>query len=112
MKSLIKTSPYGVLSFLSELPFVLGAGFALVVYLVATSDILDGGTVRLIFVVGSVVFMLWFVLVLVLAIAGVSFGVVSLVRREKRPLMPIVGMLLNACPLISMILILLKNPVF
>jgi hypothetical protein len=63
-------------------------------------------------VVGSVVFMLWFVLVLVLAIAGVSFGVVSLVRREKRPLMPIVGMLLNACPLISMILILLKNPVF
>ena len=56
--------------------------------------------------------MLWFVLVLVLAIAGMSLGVVSLVRREQRPLMPIVGMLLNACPLVSMILVLLKKPVF
>ena len=112
MKSVYKTSPYGFLSLLSALPFVLGAVFVLVVYLVATSEILDRGTARLIFVVGSVGLMIWFVLVLVLAIAGVSLGVVSLVRREKRPLMPIVGMLLNACPLVSMILILLKKPVF
>jgi hypothetical protein len=112
MKSVFKTSPYGFLSLVSALPLVLGAAFGLIVYLVATWEILDRGTVNLIFVVGSVGLMLWFVLVLVLAIAGMSLGVVSLVRREQRPLMPIVGMLLNACPLVSMILVLLKKPVF
>ena len=107
-----KSSRCSVASLIIALPFILAVVLGCVVFLAASLKLLGSDTFNAIFMVGSIAFMFWFVLVLVCSLAGVILAVVALFRREKRPLMGVLGLILNGCPLILMILILFQHRLF
>jgi hypothetical protein len=107
-----KSSPCGVASLIITLPFILGVAFGLVAFLAAWLKLLGSDTFYVIFMVGSIAFMFWFTIVLVCSLAGVILAVVSFFRREPRPLMGVLGLILNGCPLILMILVLFQHRLF
>jgi hypothetical protein len=107
-----KSSPCRVVSLIIALPFILGVAFGFIVFLAASLKLLGSDAFYAIFMLGSMGFMFWFVLVLICSLAGVILAVVSLFRREKRPLMGVLGLILNGCPLILGILVLFQHQLF
>jgi len=107
-----KSSPCSCVSLIFAFPFVLGVAFGLLIFLGAYFKILNSDSFSVIFMVGSIGFMFWFILVLILSLAGLILAVLGLARREKRPLIAVLGLLLNGCPLILIVLILFKNRLF
>ena len=99
-----KSSPFSVASLVIALPFILGVAFGFVVFLAALLRIFDSDTFYVFFMLGSFGFQYWSLIVLVCSLAGVSLAVVSFFRREQRPLMAVLGLLLNGCPLCLMVL--------
>jgi hypothetical protein len=107
-----KSSPCSVASLIIALPFILSVAFGFVVFLAASLKIFNSDTFYVIFMFGSIVFMFWFVFVLILSLIGVILAAGGLFRREKRPLMAVLGLLLNGCPLILVVLVLFRNRLF
>src|SRR2546423_9616456 len=113
MKSgFFKSSPCSVASLMIAVPFILGVAFGFVVFLAASLGILDSDTFYVLFMLGSIGFMFWFIFVLVCSLAGVILAVVSFFRREKRPLMGVLGLMLNGGPLCLIVLVLFRNRLF
>lgn len=113
MKSgFFKSSPCGGASLIIALPFILGVAFGFVVFLAGALKLLGSDTFYAIFMLGSIAFMFWFIFVLICSLAGVIVAIVSLFRREKRPLVGMLGLILNGCPLILMLLVLFQNRLF
>jgi hypothetical protein len=111
-----KSSPCSGASLIVALPFllsiILSVVFAFLVSLAAGLKLVGSDTLYVIFMVGSMGFMFWFVIVLVVSLVGVILAAVGLFRREKRPLIAVLGLMLNGCPLILMVLVLFRNRLF
>jgi hypothetical protein len=107
-----KTSRCGIASLIVTLPFILGVVFGLLVFLAASLKLVGSDTFYAIFMVGSIGFMFWFIVVLICSLSGAILAVVSLLRREKRPLLGVLGLILNGCPFILMIVVLFQHWLF
>jgi hypothetical protein len=107
-----KSSPCSVASLIIALPFILSIALGFLVFLAGSLKLINSDTFYVIFMVGSMGFMFWFVIVLVSSLVGVILAAVSLYRKEKLPLIAMLGLMLNGCPLILMILVLFRNRFF
>jgi hypothetical protein len=101
--SLFKQSSCAAGSLLSAFIILVACAIVLVIYLAfgILSQTLSYGTLQLIVVLGFFVFVY---LVLILSLLGVVLAGMSLLLREKRPLLAVLGLILNAGPLFLAIL--------
>ena len=104
-----KSSPCSLASLIFSLPFILSLVFGFVVFLAAYLKILSSDAFYVTFMVGSMAFAFWFVIVLICSLVGVMLALAGLFRKEKRPLLAVLGLIVNGCPLVLGILVLFRN---
>jgi hypothetical protein len=104
-----KSSPCSLASLIFPLPFILGLVFGFVVLLAVYLKLLGSDAFYVTFMVGSMAFAFWFVIVLICSLVGVMLALAGLFRKEKRPLLAVLGVIVNGCPLILGILVLFQN---